>query len=191
MMFYNNNYRQFALARIKEEFSENTKFSFPDNFYGVSIGLVNGNYFEWQIAMIPPEDSRYKNYLFILRIQFPDNYPQNPPIVCFLTPIYHINVNPFIPKRPGDFPLGYTNIPILKYWNPEYTIKEVIGSVITLFYIENPDFCVMGLVDIYNEMINDVPLFEEKVKYFNKKYARPDIRYDAALDRDWDFHIYR
>ena len=189
MMNYNY---QPSLTQIKEEFDEITNSTVPDFYYGVSIGLVNRNYFEWQIAIVPPFDSPFKGGLFILRINFPPNYPQNPPIARFLTPIYHMNVNPFFPKRQCDYPLGFINISILKYWNPLTRIKEVIGDIYALFYLENPDFC-LGLLESYNEMRNNEALHIEKIKHFSKKYADPsrvDRESDERYNRDWDFNLY-
>ena len=59
------------------------------------VGLLNpDNLFEWKIIMTGPKDSSYNRGIFLLIIQFPENYPERRPEVAFKTPIYHVNVNP-------------------------------------------------------------------------------------------------
>ena len=177
--------RQRAFTKIKEEFQDISSNSISE--IGVSVGLVNNNLFEWQSTLIGPADSGYKNGLFFLRIKFPDNYPQAPPDVRFLNPVYHANVNPRIPRFIGDDCLGHVSISILKQWRPEYTIKEVLTNIFSLFYLEYPE----NAYDpgrIY-EMRTDYVLHEEKKKYFTRKYANPGRSLNVSENADWDFSI--
>lgn len=43
--------------------------------------------------MIGPKTTPYEKGLFIMFVNFPDNYPEEPPIIRFTTYIYHCNVN--------------------------------------------------------------------------------------------------
>ncbi|KAJ8352933.1 hypothetical protein AAFF_G00135630, partial [Aldrovandia affinis] len=47
----------------------------------------------WKILMNGPPDTPYKDGAFELYCQFGDEYPLKPPLVRFLTAIYHCNVN--------------------------------------------------------------------------------------------------
>ena len=97
---------------------------------GVTVGLVNeASYDDWKITLIGPQDTYYKNGLFILNIHFPPEYPNKAPEVFFITPIYHLNVNPTAPKKPGDESLGHVCISTLNWWNPQYTIREVLLNI--------------------------------------------------------------
>ena len=82
---------------------------------GIAIGLVNDNIKEWNITMTAPKDTSYKGGYFFLNVHFPDNYPNKPPEVCFITLIYHLNINPKAPKFEGDEfdKLGHVSISTL------------------------------------------------------------------------------
>ena len=171
-----------ARKRIKEEFKDvNININF------VTFGLVNeDNLFEWQSILKGPYDTSYAGGLFIIRIKFPEDYPERPPEVCFKTPIYHININPKKPKSnvPGGDNLGHVCISTLNCWKPEYTMREVMTDIFALFYMGNPDNSY-GM-DRADEYRNNKNVYEEKIKYFTKKYADPSVL-RKEYDSDWDF----
>ena len=71
----------------------------------ITVGLSEeGNIYKWRVALIGPRDTSYMNGLFLLEIIFPIDYPNTSPEIHFLTPIYHLNVNPF---KEYSKPLGY------------------------------------------------------------------------------------
>ena len=180
-----NPQQQNALMRIKEEFQDIN--SNPIANIGVTIGLVNNNLFEWQATLIGPADSSFRNGLFILRIKFPDNYPEKAPEVRFVTPIYHVNVNPHVPRHPGGESLGHVCISTLNWWKPEYKMREVLTNIFALFYLSNPD-SPYGL-DRAQEMRENPDLYEEKIKFFTKKYANPAKALKIEENADWDFSL--
>jgi ubiquitin-protein ligase/Mg-chelatase subunit ChlD len=47
----------------------------------------------WKILLSAPESSLYEGGVFLLYASFPKDYPQAPPEVRFVTPIYHCNIN--------------------------------------------------------------------------------------------------
>jgi hypothetical protein len=54
-------------------------------------------------------------------------------------PIYHVNVNHKKPYENKVEKLGQPSISILKCWNSQCRMLEVLGSVIILFYIADPE----------------------------------------------------
>ena len=97
-----------ALKRLKEEFiSINNN---PDPNIGLTIGLPDDDFFRWNIALTGAKDTPYRGGLFILKANFPDNYPKSKPQIVFITPIYHVNVNPHKSNIPGAEPLGHISI---------------------------------------------------------------------------------
>ena len=62
-------------------------------------------------------------------------------------------------------------------------MREVLTNIFALFYLGNPD-SPFG-IDRQSEMINNPNLFEEKVKFFTKKYASPELGYREYSN--WDF----
>ena len=161
-----------AMKKIKEEFKELSTHPLGD--IGVTVGLSDeNNLFKWRATINGPKDTSYSGGMYLYEIYFPDNYPEMPPEICFRTPIYHLNVNPFKPKNNAktNENLGYVSLNILNFWKPEYTLKEVLFHLFYLFYKPNPD-CCYGLERAY-EFKENKDLYEKKIKYFTKKYARP------------------
>ena len=172
-----------ASPRILEEFKDINRN--PISNCGVTVGLLNENDpTKWRISLLGPKDTSYKGGLFYLSIDFPPDYPQKAPEVCFLTPIYHVNVNPRVPKMPGSESLGHVCISTLNWWKPEYKMRELLTNIFALFYMGNPD-SPYGL-DRADEFRFNRALHEEKIRYFTKKYANPAIA-NRDYDQSWDF----
>ena len=174
-----------TMKRIREEYiSINKK---PDANIGLTAQIPDeDNIFRWDITLSGPRDTSYKGGIFILDINFPNDYPNSRPEVCFRTPIYHVNVNPIKSNLPGAEPLGHVSISTLNRWRPEYKIKEVASNIFGLLYLPNPD-SPYGL-DRADELRSNKKLYEEKIKYFTKKYAYPanaDIR--KVYSESWNF----
>ena len=159
---------------------------------GMCVGLVDdNNYDDWKVTFKAPGDTPYKGGLFFLRIHFPPDYPNKAPEVYFITPIYHLNVNPCVPKKEGDESLGHVCISTLNWWKPEYTIKEVLLNIYSLFYMANVD-SPYG-INRAKEYIENREVYEEKVKLFTKKYAKALNKKNSTQsyerDQNWDFNL--
>ena len=140
----------------------------PIQFIGMSAGLVNMNDLRtWKICMLAPKDCLYKDNLFSLTINFPNDYPKAPPEIFFVTPIYHLNVNPIPPRYVYDPPLGYVNIKQLGFWYPGAPIKEIILHIYSLFYYVDIN-CPYNDT-ILDEYLNNRKIYEEKVDKLSRK----------------------
>ena len=170
-----------AMKRIKKEFNENNEK--PDPNIGFTVALPDqDNIFKWRVTLSGPRDSSYIGGVFILIAEFPDNYPESAPDIYFTTPIYHLNVNPY---NNIGVKIGHVSLSLLNNWKPEYTMKEIFIYIYGLLYKPNPDNSY-GL-ERANEFRFNKILYEDKIKYFTKKYAIPDYcdilkKYDS-----WDF----
>ena len=92
-----------AMKRIKEEYKSLSEK--PIMNFGITVGLCNeNNIFEWRCTLIGPRDTCYGGGLFLLKINFPDDYPNTRPEIVFETPIYHLNVKFYVE---GTEPLGH------------------------------------------------------------------------------------
>ena len=163
-------------ARILKEYKE---MQHPMTSWSVSVGLFDENDItRWKATFLGPKDTVYKGGLFFLSIQFPQNYPESPPEVCFLTPIYNPYVNSKIPKSPEDKPLGSVYLPILNNWKKETKCLDIIVELMNLFH--NIKWNNSYEFDIADEMKNNREIYEFKARHFTKKYATP--HYKSHLD---------
>ena len=168
-----------TINKLKEEFMDINNN--PILNIGATVGLPDeNNLFEWRLSIIGPRDTPYKGGLFYLTLKFPENYPSYPPKVTFDTPIYHINVA----SIGGGSILGEpASLTILRAWSPNFKVRDIIISIYSLFYMNNID-CAFSS-DMAEEFRNNKSLYEEKIKYFTKKYADPMIDYKKY--DNWDF----
>ena len=175
--------------RILQEFKDINRN--PITNCGVTVGLINdSDITKWRISLLGPKDTSYSGGLFYLTVDFPQDYPQRAPEICFLTPIYHVNVNPRLPRVQGSESLGHVCISTLNWWKPEYKMREVLTNIFALFYMGNPD-SPYGL-DRADEYRNNRAVFEEKIKHFTKKYANPLAGVNSKYlrrDQDWNFNF--
>jgi ubiquitin-conjugating enzyme E2 G1 len=59
-----------------------------------SIGLENDDdLFLWNIVFEGPEDSLYEGGYFKAQLKFPEDYPNNPPLMTFKTKMWHPNIH--------------------------------------------------------------------------------------------------
>ena len=169
-----------TINKLKEEFRDINNN--PILNIVATVGLPDeNNLFEWRLSIIGPRDTPYKRGLFYLTLKFPENYPSYPPKVTFDTPIYHINVasigNEYTPLgKPGA-------LSILHAWKPNFKVRDIIISIYSLFYMHNIN-CELSHV-MTEEFKNNKSLYEEKIKYFTRKYADPMIDYKKY--DNWDF----
>jgi ubiquitin-conjugating enzyme E2 D/E len=173
-----------AYKRIKEEYQE--MINYPISNIGATVGLTRpDDFYEWKCTLLGPKDTSYAGGIFLMIIQFPDNYPEKVPEVFFKTPIYHLNINPMKPKYEGSEPLGHVSISILNWWRHYYRIRQVLCDIFALLFMANPD-SPYGLARANEFKFNRV-LHEEKIKYFTKKYANPRFCNICKIYDDWEF----
>ena len=175
-----------GLERISKEFRDINRN--PIANCGVTVGLFNDDDVRnWRVSLLGPKDTSYRGGLFYLSIHFPNDYPARAPEVCFITPIYHVNVNPKAPTFAGAESLGHVCISTLNWWKPEYTMREVLTNIFALFYLGNPD-SPYGL-DRADEFRNNRVLYEEKIKKYTKQFASPMKGFKwYPKDQNWNFN---
>jgi len=104
---------------------------------GFRVKLVNeDNLFEWEVAIFGPPETLYEGGYFKARITFPVDYPYGPPVLKFLTKVWHPNV-----YENGDLCISILHPPIddpqsgelpCERWNPTQNVRTVLLSVISL-----------------------------------------------------------
>jgi len=95
-----------------------------------SAGPNGENMFEWHATILGPEGTPYHGGIFFLKVNFPSDYPFQPPKVRFETKIYHCNINSN----------GGICLDILKgQWSPALTVSKILLSISSLLAEPNPD----------------------------------------------------
>ena len=77
--------------------------------------------------MRAPESSPYKGYLFQFEINFPEDYPNSPPIVFCKTNMHHMNIN-----TDGKVCVDSVN----DDWGKDKNISTVLLSIFIILLIE-------------------------------------------------------
>ncbi|AEE76912.1 unnamed protein product [Arabidopsis thaliana] len=112
-----------------------------------------------------PEDTVYANGIFNLKIQIPERYPFQPPIVSFATPIYHPNID-----NSGRICLDILNLPPKGAWQPSLNISTVLTSMRLLLSEPNPDDGLM--CEVSREYKYNRQTFDYKAREMTEKYAK-------------------
>jgi ubiquitin-conjugating enzyme E2 G1 len=61
---------------------------------GVSVGLgEDDSIFNWEILLVGPPETLYEGGFFNAKLEFPADFPNMPPKMTFVTPIWHPNGN--------------------------------------------------------------------------------------------------
>jgi len=166
-----------SLEIIKKEY-EDLQMN-PLLSIGINLGLLEpNNYYKWKSSLMGAADSPYKYGVFILKLIFPEDYPNTRPEVYFLTPIYHLNVNSINISEP----LGSISSCFFDWWTPNSTVKELLSKLFLIFYLEKIEFSFDNAKT--NEYLYNKSLYELKARYFSKKIYNLD---EAQYQDVWNF----
>ena len=59
---------------------------------GVSVGLIDdSNIFLWELMIVGPPDTLFEEGLFKANLEFPKDFPNNPPTMTFTSDMWHPN----------------------------------------------------------------------------------------------------
>uniref|UniRef100_A0A131Z0I6 E2 ubiquitin-conjugating enzyme n=1 Tax=Rhipicephalus appendiculatus TaxID=34631 RepID=A0A131Z0I6_RHIAP len=114
----------------------------------------------WQAAIAGPPDSPYEGGQFLLFLQIPSAYPMKPPIVKFLTKIFHPNIS-----RHGD--IGIDSIQ--HNWSLALTISKVLISIQSL--LTDPYCLVCMEPEVGRLYLEDRLGFERTARLWTLRYA--------------------
>ena len=143
---------------------------------GYNIEISEGDFYNWRISLLGAKDTSYADGIFLIKLMFPQDYPNTQPQLIFLTPIYHPNVNPYNGKVAVNF---------IYDWNKSTTAREILSKLYGIFYLTNPHSPFS--IEQAHEFKYNRSLYEIKVKYFTKKYANIKSFDDIKNSDKWNF----
>lgn len=126
----------------------------------MKVELVGENITHWSVNLPGPTQSPFENGIFHLDIQYPTDYPFKPPVIKFVTKVYHPNISS----------LGAICLDILKdQWSPALSIYKVLLSISSLLADPNPNDPLSA--DVATVYKNDRERYNKTVKEWVVKYA--------------------
>jgi ubiquitin-conjugating enzyme E2 G1 len=113
---------------------------------GVSAGLVDNNFFKWNIVFEGPLDSLYEGGVFNAIMDFPSDYPLKPPTMKFITKMWHPNIHEdgkvcISILHPAEHDAFNEQERMDEKWRPVLGVQEILLSVISMLShpnIESP-----------------------------------------------------
>jgi len=117
--------------RIFKEMQEIQELQSDDNSNITAGPIHDDNIYKWSSTIFGPKDSPYDGGVFLLLINFPENYPFKPPQITFQTKIFHPNIS----SNSGAICLDI----LQNNWSPALTLTKTLLSICSLLTDPNPD----------------------------------------------------
>ncbi|KAI9229799.1 MAG: ubiquitin-conjugating enzyme/RWD-like protein [Piptocephalis tieghemiana] len=137
---YARNSASTAVKRLMTEYRELTTNA-PE---GICAGPIDENdFFLWEAIISGPEGTPYEGGVFSATLKFPSDYPLNPPVMTFTSPMYHPNVYQngevciSILHAPGDDPMHYESVS--ERWSPVQSVEKILLSVVSMLAEPNDE----------------------------------------------------
>ena len=135
---------------------------------GASVGLVDDeDLFNWTIIFEGPGDTLYEGGFFKTLLKFPDDYPNNPPEMKFVTEMWHPNIYPdgkvciSILHPPGEDAFNEQESADER-WRPILGVEAIIVSVISM--LNDPNLESPANIDAAKNFKEDRLTYNKKVK---------------------------
>ena len=122
----------------------------------------------WRIIHIGPIHTPYEDCTFHLYTRFPEDYPNSPPEMRFVTPIYHCNINCNGRICHSIFDRNYT---------PTATMRDIFSYICGLLMTPEPDDPLDN--ELAQEFYADKDKYEQKclVVTRQKAFIKLEVRY--------------
>ncbi|CAI2379971.1 unnamed protein product [Moneuplotes crassus] len=135
---------------------------------GASIGLVDDeDLFNWNVIYEGPSDTLYEGGFFKALIKFPEDYPNNPPEMRFVTEMWHPNIYPdgkvciSILHPPGEDEFNEQESADER-WRPILGVESILISVISM--LNDPNLDSPANIDAAKQFKEEREAYEKKVK---------------------------
>jgi len=151
-----------ATARLTKELKELMK----NPVEGFKVELTDeSNLFEWQVYISGPPGTDYEGGIFKALMNFPDEYPNAPPKMKFVSDIWHPNVYP-----DGGVCISILHVPDAmnqqereeETWRPIQTVESILVSVCSM--LADPNFSSPANVDASVELRKKPEDYKRRVR---------------------------
>ena len=110
-----------------------------------NVGLIDENdFYKWSVIFTGPEDTLYEGGFFKAILTFPEDFPQNPPEMRFITEMFHPNI-----YKDGKVCISILHSPGVdvfnaqekaeERWRPSLGVEQILLSVISMLNDPNCD----------------------------------------------------
>ncbi|PWA72623.1 ubiquitin-conjugating enzyme 5 [Artemisia annua] len=129
------------------------------------VEMMNDGMQEFYVIFHGPKESPYDGGVWRIRVELPDAYPYKSPSIGFINKIYHPNVD----EMSGSVCLDVIN----QTWSPMFDLVNVFEVFLPqLLLYPNPSDPLNG--DAAALMMRDKTAYEQKVKEYCERYAKPE-----------------
>ena len=128
--------------------------------------------FKWNVIFEGPEDSLYEGGYFKAVLEFPDDFPNNPPSMTFKSKMWHPNIYSdgkvciSILHAPGMDAMNASEKPEEK-WRPIIGVESIIMSVISM--LNDPNIDSPANLDASVQFRDDVKAYNKEVRRLAQK----------------------
>ncbi|KAG8382211.1 hypothetical protein BUALT_Bualt05G0053100 [Buddleja alternifolia] len=137
------------------------------------VEMINDGMQEFYVEFHGPKDSPYQGGVWRVRVELPDAYPYKSPSIGFINKIYHPNVD----ETSGSVCLDVIN----QTWSPMFDLVNVFEVFLPqLLLYPNPSDPLNG--EAAALMMRDRDSYEQRVKEYCEKYAKPEDAGVAPVD---------
>jgi len=170
-----------ATARLQKELKDLNK----NPVEGFKVQLADENsLFEWHVWIAGPPGTPYEKGIFKALIQFPEDYPNSPPKMKFLSEFWHPNI-----YNDGGVCISILHTPdpmnpeekTEETWRPILTVESILVSVCSMF--SDPNFSSPANVDASVEWRKNPESFRKRVSKLverSMKELPPDFEMPKA-----------
>jgi ubiquitin-protein ligase len=150
-----------AVARLQKELRDLNR----NPVQGIKVELIDeSNCFEWKMWIEGPVGTWYEGGIFKATMTFPEDYPNSPPKMKFISQMWHPNIysdgivcisilhtpDPLNPQERED-----------ETWRPILTVESILLSVCSM--LTDPNFSSPANVDASVEMRREPEIYKQKV----------------------------
>ncbi|KAL6544101.1 Ubiquitin-conjugating enzyme E2 4 [Orobanche gracilis] len=136
------------------------------------VETINDSMQEFNVEFHGPSESPYQGGVWKVKVELPDAYPYKSPSIGFVNKIYHPNVD----EMSGSVCLDVIN----QTWSPMFDLVNVFEVFLPqLLLYPNASDPLNG--EAAALMMRDRSSYEQKVKEYCEKYAKPE---DAGVASD-------